>query len=111
MYAQHLPFILNGNYCGVLKCNRWSFKQVKLIFQAALDWKFVAIHVLQNMYNIEFFLLKENLEFVLVLFSGKSTGYGLWRESRAAGKMYKTSVHSFVLQVFLSLSFHPDSGF
>lgn len=111
VYVQHLPFILNGNYCGILNCNKWSFKQVKLIFQATPDEKSVAIHVLQNMYNIGFVLLKENLEFVLVLFSGKSTGYGLTRESRAAGKMYKTSVHSFVLQVFLSLLFYPDSGF
>lgn len=111
VYAQHLPFLLNGNYCDILKCNRWSFKQVKLIFQAAPDEKFVTIHVLQNIYNIRFVLLKENLEFVLVVFNGKSTGYRLWRESRTGGKMYKTSMHSFVLQVFLSLSFYPDSGF
>lgn len=96
LFARQLPFILNGNYCGILKCSRWSFKQVRLIFLAAPDEKFVTIHVLQNMYNIGFFLLKENLEFVLVPFSGKSTEYRLWRESRAGGKMYKTSMHSFV---------------
>lgn len=63
------------------------------------------------MYNIGFVLLKEDLEFVLVLFSGKSTECGLWRKCRAGGKTYETSMHSFVLQVFLSLSFYPDSGF
>lgn len=87
------------------------FQKVKLIFQATPDEKFVIVHVKQNMYNIGFVLLKENLKFVLVLFTGKSTGYRLWRESRAGGKMYKTSMHSFVLQVFLSLSFYPDGGF
>lgn len=108
---EHLPFILSGNYCGILKCNRWSFKQVKLIFQAAPDEKFVTIHVLHNMYNIGFALLKENFELFLVLFSSKSTRYRHWREKRAGGKTYKTSMHSFVLQVFLSLSIYPDSGF
>lgn len=99
VYAQHLPFILRGIYCGILKSSKWSFKQVTLIFVAAPDEKFVTIHVQQNMYNIGFFLLKENLEFAWVLFmvSGKSTEYRLWRESRAGGKMYKTSMHSFVL--------------
>lgn len=84
-----------------LKCSRWSFRRVKLIVQAAPDEKLVSIHVQHNMYNIEFALLKYNLELVLVLrfvlFSDKSSGYGLWSEYRAGGKIYKISMHSFVL--------------
>lgn len=64
VYAQHLPLILNYNYCGILKCSGWSFRRVKLIFQAAPDEEFVTIHIQQNMYNIGFALLKYNFEVI-----------------------------------------------
>lgn len=115
VYAWHLPLIFSDNYCGILKCRRWSFRRVKLIFQTAPSGKFVTIHVQQNMYNTGFALLKYNLELVLGLhfrqFSDRSTGYGLWNKCRAGGKMCKISVHGFELQDFLSVFSYPHSGF